>query len=283
MWLGQSLPPTIAHRVIDWGANIAAGRRQSTLYRTVYANQAHVLGPQATVEQIDADVRRVIRHGAQCSYDLMRSIAGGEATAIAGIEFTEETWRHIEAAHRFGRGVVVCGCHLSNFNLGMLSYSLHGTPVQILSRAQPAGGFKLMTDLRDRGLLEETPIDGASLRKAILRLRAGGSVGTAVDWPQAADPDVHLTFFGAPALLPTGHVRLALTTNAVFLPISARWSPERGYYTISTPAIELERTGDRASDLVHNAERVLAIVERWISETPDQWLMYYPVWPEGGE
>ena len=186
-------------------------------------------------------------------------------------------------AQGYGRGVIVCGCHLSNFNLGMLSYSLHGTPVQILSRAQPAGGFKLMTDLRDRGLLEETPIDGASLRKAILRLRAGGSVGTAVDWPQAADPDVSLTFFGAPALLPTGHVRIALITNAVFLPISARWSPERGYYTISTPPMELERTGDRASDLVHNARRILAIIERWISETPDQWLMYYPVWPEGGE
>ncbi len=283
MWLSQSLPPAVAYRMIGWAAGMVTGRRQSPLYRAVYDNQTHVLGPQATAEEIDANVRRVIKHGGQTSYDLIRAMAGGEEAALQGIDFTAETWQHIEMAASYGRGVIVCGCHLSNFNLGMLNFSLRGTPVQILSRAQPAGGFKLMTELRDRGLLEETPIDGPSLRKAILRLRAGGAVGTAIDWPQAADPDVNPIFFGAPARLPTGHVRLALSTNAVFLPVSARWSSERGYYTISAPPLELECTGDRAADLIHNAQRTLAIIERWIAETPDQWLMYYPVWPEGEE
>jgi lauroyl/myristoyl acyltransferase len=26
---------------------------------------------------------------------------------------------------------------------------------------------------------------------------------------------------------------------------------------------------------------VLAVLERWIAERPEQWLMYYPVWPSG--
>jgi lauroyl/myristoyl acyltransferase len=43
--------------------------------------------------------------------------------------------------------------------------------------------------------------------------------------------------------------------------------------------MELERTGDRQQDLICNALRVLAVIQQWISETPEQWLMYYPVWP----
>jgi len=30
----------------------------------------------------------------------------------------------------------------------------------------------------------------------------------------------------------------------------------------------------------HNVRRILAVMENWISETPDQWLMYHRVWPE---
>jgi lauroyl/myristoyl acyltransferase len=279
MAVSQSLSPSAARRIIGWGVEIVSGRRNTRLYRAIYDNQAHVLGPEATPDQVHANVRAVLHHGALTSYDLMRVLSQGEETARQGLDFTEETWGHIRMALAKQRGVIACGCHLSAFNLGMLTFSLSGFPVQILSRAQPTGGFRLMTELRDRGMLEETPIDGPSLRKAIVCLKGGGVVGTAADWPQAADPDLHLPFFGAPAMLPTGHIRIALSANALLMPIAARWSSDRGYYTISAPPLELERTGDRHQDVIHNALRVLAVFERWIAETPEQWLMYYPVWP----
>jgi KDO2-lipid IV(A) lauroyltransferase len=280
MALGRALPPGIAHPLVRGVAGILARRHHAPLYRTIYDNQAHVLGAEASPEQVNAQVRAVFLHGGLVSYDLVQILASGREAAADALDFTPETWRHIETARAGGRGVVVCGLHLSAFNLGMLTFSLRGFPVQILSRAQPQGGFRIMQELRDQGLLVETPIDGPSLRQAIVRLRQGGVVGTAADWPLAADPEIRLLFFGAPALLPIGHIRLALSTNAALLPIAARWAPDRGYYSISTPPLELERTGDRERDVVHNARRVLAIAEDWIREQPDQWLMYYPVWPE---
>jgi len=278
MSLGRTLRPGAAHALIRPAVGLVASLRNSRLYRALYYNQAYVLGPKATPAQVDANVHAVLAHGAQTSYDMVRFLAQGEAAVRQAIDFTDETWAHARQAQALGRGVMVCGCHLSAFNLGLLTFSLTGLPVQVLSRAQPTGGFKLMTDLRDRGLLVETPIDGPSLRAAFTRLRAGGLVATAADWPEAADPDVMLPFFGAPARLPTGHIRIALSTGAALFAISARWSPERGYYTISAPPLELERTGDRQQDVIHNARRVLAIMEGWIAETPQQWLMYYPVW-----
>ncbi len=249
------------------------------LYRIIYDNQAGVLGPAASPEQIDLGVKAVLDHAGMCTVDLMQMGSRSEEAVRRAVTFPQEFWDYAEAARSGARGVLICGCHLSNFNLAFLKYALEGFPLQILSAAMAGGGFKLLTELRDRGVLEETPLDGSALRKAILRLRAGSVVATGIDWPYGADEDDPIDFFGRPSLLPTGYVRLALSANALLLPLACRWSPERGYYAITSPLIELERTGDRATDVRHNARRLLSVMEQWISETPDQWLMYHPVWP----
>jgi lauroyl/myristoyl acyltransferase len=65
--------------------------------------------------------------------------------------------------------------------------------------------------------------------------------------------------------------------------MACRWAPERGYYAMSQPPFGLEVTGDREADVQHGARRILAIMEHWIAETPEQWLMYHPVWPEADD
>jgi len=280
MALGRRLPPRAGHALAKVVTGILSRRRDSALYRTLYANQAGVLGPEASPEQLHAAVRAVLRHAGFVSFDLMHVVGQGEDAIRDGVIWEPEVWENIKAAQAFGRGLVICSCHLSNFNLALLSFALRDVPMQVLSVAAPAGGFQLMFELRSRGVLEETPIDGAALRQAIQRLRCGGAVATAVDWPVAVSTDEMVPFFGRPAHLPTGHVRLAMQTGALLLFIACRWAPGRGYVVRVTPPLELELTGDRAFDVRHNAGRMLAICEEWIADAPDQWLMYHPVWEE---
>ncbi len=47
---------------------------------------------------------------------------------------------------------------------------------------------------------------------------------------------------------------------------------------MTCPPLELVRTGDRDRDARINAQQVLEVAEQWIRETPEQWLMYHPVW-----
>jgi KDO2-lipid IV(A) lauroyltransferase len=212
--------------------------------------------------------------------DLMYIASRGDEAIRKSVEFGPDMWTHYDAARATGRGVLVCGCHLSNFNLGFLAFALLGIPVRVLSMAGPTGGFQVMENLRSRGAIEQTPIDGPSLRAAIKYLQGGGVVGTGVDWPLAGMSEERLPFFGRPATLPTGHIRLAMSSGSVLLPVCFRWSPERGYYGQAAPHLDLERTGDRAADVRHNALRLLSVIEKWIAEGPDQWLMYHRVWPE---
>ncbi len=280
MTLAQRLPRRGAYALARVVTDVLHRRKHADLYRILYANQAGVLGPRASPEQLDLAVKAVLRHAGMVTVDLMQIGSRGAEAVKAAVTFPDEFWAYARAALADGRGLLICGCHLSNFNLAFLRYSLEGFPVQVLSAAMVGGGFRLLSELRDRGVLEETPIDGPALRKAITRLRAGGAAAIGVDWPYGAGDDEPIEFFGRPSLLPTGWVRLALSANALILPLACRWSPERGYYAITAPLIELERTGDRATDVRHNARRVLAVIERWIAETPDQWLMYHRVWPE---
>lgn len=280
MALARHLPPR-GGRALAWAVTgVLHRRKHATLYRVIYANQAGVLGPDATPEQLDLAVKKVLAHAGMTTLDLMQISARGAEALRAAVAFPDEFWVNAETARASGRGVLVCGCHLSNFNLAFMLYALEGFPLQVLSAAPTAGGVEILTELRDRGVVEETPIDAAALRKALVRLRAGGAVAIGVDWPFGASDEAQpLDFFGRPSRLPTGWVRLALHADALILPLACRWSPERGYYVITAPLIELEHTGDRSADVQHNARRVLSLIESWIRETPDQWMMYHPVWP----
>ncbi len=279
MTLARRLPKRAGHAFARLVTGALHRRKSASLYRIIYANQAGVLGPDATSAELDRAVKGVLAHAGMTTLDLMQ-IGMRSADALkAAVTFPDEFWVDAEKARASGRGVLICGCHLSNFNLAFLRYALEGFPVQVLSTAIIAEGFRALSELRDRGVVEETPIDGAALRKALVRLRAGGAVAIGVDWPYGAGDEAPIEFFGRTSLLPTGWVRLALSAKASVLPLACRWSAERGYYAITAPLIEMERTGDRTFDVHHNARRVLSVVERWIGAAPDQWLMYHPVWP----
>jgi lauroyl/myristoyl acyltransferase len=281
LWVGLGRLPLPAGRAL---ARVVIGvlwrRRHGSLYRILYANQSVVLGPEADPERIHRAVGALLKHAGMTAIDLMYIASRGDEAIRRSVEFGPELWADYHAARAGGRGVLVCGCHISNFNLGFLAFGLLGVPVRVLSMADPAGGFQVMHDFRARGPIDQSAIDRASLRGAIRHLREGGVVGTGVDWPLGAAAEEPLPFFGRPAVLPTGHIRLAMSSGAVLLPTAFRWSAERGYYGQTAPHIELELTGHRDADVRHNALRVLAVIERWIREAPDQWLMYHRMWPE---
>lgn len=278
-WLALgALPPRAGYAFARWLTRRLYQRKQGIVYRVLYENQKHVLGPEATVEQVDAAVAAVLQHAGIVNYDFVRAVSRGEQAILDGIDLGADFWPNLEAARATGQGVLICAAHLSNFNLGFLSFAIQGGfPIQALSAAEDAGGFKVVRDLRSRGLIEDTPIDAGSLRKAILRLRQGGVALTGVDWP-VPDMQDGVSFFGAPSFLSSGNVRMALSANAVLVPLACHWTPERGYYAMTGPHLQLERTGNREDDIRHNSRRILSILEGWIRRAPDQWLMYHPVW-----
>ena len=96
-----------------------------------------------------------------------------------------------------------------------------------------------------------------------------------------SDLDYPIPFFGRPARVPSGHVRLALRTGAVVSIAYCVLSPETQRYTAHLePPMEMIRTGNREEEVRLNMRRILEVLERLIYHQAEQWQMFVPVWPE---
>lgn len=271
-WLAQHVPPSMAtglgSAIGHWLA-IAGGR----MYSAIRANQAQVRGLSLDDPSLDQAVIAVLRHAGQVYYDLFRQAFEAHPMAL-----TPHAAHNLQTAIQSGRGLILVGAHLSNFDLGIQYVTSRQIPIQLLSLTEPIGGFQLMNALRANPLCEVTPVSQAALRKAIQRLRAGGIIATGVDRPVPGQLEM-LPFFGRPAPLPVGHIRLALKTNARVMAMWCEWSPHRGYLLHAGPLMEMEQYPLPFDELVrHNAVRVLRVLEAAIARRPAQWLMFIPVW-----
>jgi KDO2-lipid IV(A) lauroyltransferase len=109
-------------------------------------------------------------------------------------------------------------------------------------------------------------------------LKRGEVVGLAAD--RGIDVSTRqVNFFGAPANLPEGPVRLALRTGAALLPGFGLRLPDNSFQATIEPPLELPNTGDHEADVAVGMEMVADVLERYISRHPEQWLMAKPVWP----
>jgi KDO2-lipid IV(A) lauroyltransferase len=235
-----------------------------------------VKGAQTSV--LDDVTRRVFVHVVLNYYDFLRAVEGPRDRLTDLVTVPRPFSERIEAELGQGRGVLLLGPHVGAFDLGMLALRARGWALQVLTLAEPSAGSQFWNRLRAHGDLEVTPVTSESLRVAVRRLREGAVVVTGAERPVPGES--HMTeFFGQPAPLPVGAVRMALMTKASVYVASCPYDPDRGYVLGFSGPVELMRTGDRR-DIAVNVRRVATVLEEHIRAHPEQWFMFHPVWPQ---
>jgi KDO2-lipid IV(A) lauroyltransferase len=269
-WVGYGLARIIAGVIALW---------KPVIYWTVRANLCQILGSEVGGSELHEMARRVFFHAGQTYYDFFHVVSQPAEVLTQAVRLPESLIERLEAEMREGRGVLLLGTHMSNFDLTGLALGASGLPIQMLSLANPKAGFHILNRLRATGDFEVTPITPRSLRAAVQRLRGGGIVLTGIDRPVYQDREL-IEFFGRPAFLPVGSARLALMTGAMVLVGSCRYDSDEGYILEITGPIEMVRTGDRRQDVLANTRRLAAVVEKYVRAHPEQWMMFHPFWPE---
>jgi KDO2-lipid IV(A) lauroyltransferase len=264
----------IANRI----ARSAAARKDSELVQAVRANQWMASGRTMDGPELDAAAEEVLLNAARAQYELYRYYRDTDGLlSIVDVHPTME--KMLDRAADPSEGTIVVGPHVGNFDLGLHALGHVGFRAQVLSVPDPGGGYRWQNEQREHAGLELTPMSKSALVTAAERLKSGGAVGTGVDRPVESHKYMP-RLFGRPAPLPVAHVRLALMTGAPIYLVAAHLRPNERYDLHASGPIYLEPTGDRMTDTVSGAERVLAHAEDMILEAPRQWLMFYPVWPD---
>lgn len=178
-----------------------------------------------------------------------------------------------------GRGRIILGGHLGNWELQAFSYPVFFEPLSFLARRMDNPLIEEMI-LAIRTRLGNKQIDKTNSAAAILRtLRAGGTIGILADVNSHPKEGVFVPFFGIPACTASGIAMLALRTNAVIVPAFAVWNGEKGKYSIvHDKMIEPVNTGDRRRDILETTALCVAATERVIRAYPEQWIWIHRRW-----
>jgi KDO2-lipid IV(A) lauroyltransferase len=272
-----SLPPGIGYRLAGWAGGLLY-TFSPRLRRTLAENIRHVLGPDADPSRIDDLVRQACVHNVKGHYDLFRleRLRSDEIEDMLQVE----GWELLESALAQGKGAIIFSAHLGNVDLVIQLAVIRGllaiAPVQ---RIRPERLFQYTLRLRTSHGLKLIPSDQPMM--GLLRaLKRGGVVGLAAD-RDATNSGQVMDFFGSPARLPDGPVRLAMRTGSPLIGAFALRLADDSFLVRIEPPIELPRTGNQDADLEAGMELVVAAVERHVGQHPEQWLLAQPVWNAG--
>lgn len=261
----------LATRLGDLLYRLAAGTRAN-----IYDNVTHILeGSPNPTKDIEAIVRGVFRHMAKNYYDLFRVPA--LSLAEIGRLVKIEGWEHIEKALSKGQGLIVISAHFGNADVVAQVLALREIPIVVpAEHLEPEALFQYVCSLRASKGIRLIPVDGPLL-ELLRSLRRNEAVGLASD-RDLTESGIVVDFFGAPACLPDGYAQLSLRTGAPIIVGFSRRLPDNTFVAHLEPPLELESTGDRDRDVRTGVEKVVAIMERYIGEHPEQWVMSVPLW-----
>jgi lauroyl/myristoyl acyltransferase len=267
----SSLGYPLATRLGDFLYSLEKGRRAD-----ITDNVTHILeGSPKEAGDIEAIVRGVFRSMARNYYDLFR-VPTLSLTEIARL-VKVEGWEHVEKTLSRGKGLIIVTAHFGGADIVAQVLALR--EIQVVAPAEhlkPEVLFQYVSSLRTSKGLRLIPVDGP-LSELYRSLRRNEVVGLAAD-RDITESGVVVDFFGAPARLPDGYAQLSLRTGAPIIAAFSQRLSDNTFVAHFESPLALRATGDRNRDVKTGVEKMVAIMERYIGEHPEQWAMSVPVW-----
>jgi KDO2-lipid IV(A) lauroyltransferase len=185
----------------------------------------------------------------------------------------------LEAERAKGRGILLVGPHLGNWEMGVFAYSALEDKLTYLARPLDNPLIEEFT-VRLRTRFGNQPIDkNNSVSQAMAILREGGILGVLPDVNVLPRDGVFVPFFGTLACTTSGVAMMAMRTNAMILPMCCIWDKETEKYNVLYgELVEQPRTGDRHRDVFEMTAAFTTEMEKFIRAYPDQWLWIHKRW-----
>jgi lauroyl/myristoyl acyltransferase len=275
--LAAWLPPRVSYALAAIGAWIVywcwPAKRRNAI-----ANYRVILGPDGPPGAAARLARGAFRNYGRYLVDMLR-LNGWQLKEVER-RLVVYGMEHVEAALARGRGLIFVGGHIGNSDLGGAILASRGYPVHVIAETlRPLRWNRLVQETRRLTGMQVIPAEDG-LRDVLRALRRNEVLAFLVDRPTHREGDgVPVAFFGAATRVPAGAATLALRTGASL--VAACVVRARGGYVVHiTPPLTIERTGSLQTDVQRLTQQIMATLEGFIRQYPDQWFMFRPMWPE---
>ncbi len=269
-------PPALGYAICR-RVGAALFRFNPTGRRAIELNLSRILGPGCPPAEIKRRTRLAFNNISYNYFDLFRLPALTDEAVDRLV--TVEGWENVEAALAEGKGIVMTSAHLGNIEVVLYAMLRRGLQITIpVERTEPPELFDYLSQLRMSKGLKLIPIDGPLLH-LIRTLKKGGVAGLAGDRDITATGQT-VEFFGHPARLPDGHIRLALKTGAPLVIGFSQRRPDHTYHAYFLPPYHPPATGTDEERVAAGLQHVASHLEKAIARFPEQWTVTVSIWAD---
>jgi lauroyl/myristoyl acyltransferase len=278
LWLGKMVPPGLASAGIAGIAGLSARRKRSRMVSAVKSNLAVVLNTSEDDPALTRHVAKALYYAGMASFEFFHKVAHGREALGELVPLPPDLLEMFEKQKAAGRGMVAVSAHMGALDLAGVAFTVTDFEVQVISYAAPPAGYRLVNELRSGHGLVITPGSKQALAAATARLESAGIVFTALDRPvppgrRASD----VVFFNRPTRLWNGYTKMAFATGALLFFVWVVRTPQGRYEIRFNEPIDC---ADPPGDIDYVTSLMLQQAEDAIRDNPDQWLMFFPLWPK---
>lgn len=188
------------------------------------------------------------------------------------IEGEENVWE----AFKNSKGVILASVHAGSWEFSNIICARLGFPFALFVKGQkfPRLNQLLNSYRENKGCKIITRAGG--LKELVGSLKNNQAVGMTMDQGGAAG--MLIDFFGRPASMPTGAIKLALKYGTALVPV---------FFTrVRGPKIKIwvgkqfviSGTDDKEEDIKNNLRKVVSVFEGFIRQYPREYLWIYKIW-----
>ena len=176
-----------------------------------------------------------------------------------------------------GKGAIIATSHSGNWELMGGALALAGLPIVGVAKRQSAAGM-------DRFINEYRALVGmhvtyrSSVREMFRMIDQGWIIGLLSDQDPSRRDGVIVDFFGQETNAFTGAAAIARRCEVPIFPVFMhRCADGHHELTIEEP-LYVEKTDDRAADVLRVTQEISAHIEAWIRRYPSEWFWLHDRW-----
>ncbi|MCJ7694110.1 MAG: hypothetical protein MUO40_01660 [Anaerolineaceae bacterium] len=278
--IGKLLTRKAGYRLANAAGSWIARHPKFSLVRAVKANQWVVRDEQCTSAELSIFTKQVFQSSSRCLFDYYHYI-GRPEKLFKIIKISSEAQVAFDRI-RAQQPTIIVVSHLSSFDLMGYALALLKLKILVLSFPNPNDAYKMQNKLREKVGIEILPMSLSAFRIARAKLAKGGCILTGLDRPLVGSQleKYQPKFFGHEANLPVAYIRMAKEANAPIFVMGCTSQANQTYTLESSLPVWMTPMDSLDQEIVLNAECVLAEAEELIKKAPEQWAMFYPVWPD---
>ncbi len=188
---------------------------------------------------------------------------------------------HLAAARARGKGVLLLGAHVGNWEWALAGASRRGYPMHVISKeARGRLGQQVMESFRGSHGVCSVSRRG-SVFQLLRLLKRQALIGFVLDQNMTADEGIFVDFLGCAACTMPGLAVLAQRTGTPVVPVSFhRDATLRRHIFTLFPAVPWETPPglDQAAVIRHNTRGYTQLLEGMIRAHPEQWIWMHNRW-----